>query len=376
MTAQPRPKLLSLSSLAGVAAAAGLTALTTVLIFANSKSTIAEDRIPVPVAVTTYQVTDGYERAGQYVGVINAVNDGYVGFEVPGTLKTIIEHEGLRVTEGDVLATLDTDRREAQLRAAQADLSRLDAQIELADLKVKRLEKLIADGLASAQSFDEARLGKSSLVAQREAAQAQVEAVQLDIEKSSLIAPFNGIVAEKTLQVGAVVNAGTPVLRLVANDAREAHIGVPANRSQNLVVGELYSLEVAGSPFEARLKAVRTDVSASTLTVGAVFDIPKTIPTKVGESVTLNLAENIAARGGWVPLRALIEGEHGLWNVFVIKKEDGFDKTAKAAVEVLYVGNQRAFVRGTLSDGDQLLATGIHRIAAGTVVRPIADDEA
>jgi len=360
--------LISRGSLIALVVAVAATAITTGLIRLNTRETVSTQSTPLPVATVKYRTVDHYRRQARLVGTVNAASDSAIGFEVAGTISRMPARVGTRVEEGDIVATLNVERRRAVLAAANAELTRIDAELELAKLQSQRLAELEAQGLAAKQNYDEARLTEKALRASLDAAEARLLSAQLDIEKSSLHAPYRGVVASRLAQEGTVVNAGTPVLRLVAASGYEAQIGVPAQLSAQLIEGNSYALELGEQRFLAPLRAVRADLDSSTLTVGAVFTLPENIRTVAGESVILALDESVTARGGWLPITALVEGDRGLWNILVTTYENGALIAQREAVEVIYVESQRVFVRGTLKDGAEVVATGLQRLSPGSTI--------
>ena len=100
----------------------------------------------------------------------------------------------------------------------------------------------------------------------------------------------------------------------------------------------------------------------------AVFAIPPRVRALDGEPVTLTLTETVAATGGWLPIAALQEGQRGVWTVLRLAPEADRFRTVREAVEVLDVQQDRAYVRGTLSPGDRVVASGVHRVTPGTPV--------
>lgn len=342
----------------------------TALIRVNAQGNISAERVPLPVAVTRFEQVDGYTRNTNFIGTIRASNDSAVGFELGGTLDTVPAREGLKVSQGEILASLNIERREAARRQAKARLDQAQADNDLAQKRLIRAQELVAKGLASQQSLDEAALGSAALQANVEAATAALQNAELEIEKSLLRAPYDAIIAERLLQPGAAVGAGTPVLRLIAIADREAHIGIPVARAQDLVPGEQYTLRLGDRRVKAELQGVRNDVDLATLTVGAVLSVPGSVSATVGEPVILELAEKVSAAGGWLPLTALIEGHRGLWTVLRLDRSSGAPSTVRESVEVIYVSGDKAFVRGTLSDGAEVVATGLQRISPGAIIAP------
>jgi multidrug efflux pump subunit AcrA (membrane-fusion protein) len=175
-------------------------------------------------------------------------------------------------------------------------------------------------------------------------------------------------VAERMVNEGAVVSAGTPIVRIISSGLREAHIGIAVEQAARLKPGQRYPITLRGASVDAVLRSVRPDIDPATLTTTAVFELPAGVDGLDGEPVALSLTESVIETGGWLPVSALIEGERGLWTVLRLGEQDGNTVTLREAVEVLHVYQDQAFVRGTLADGQSVVADGIHRVTPGTPV--------
>lgn len=362
-------------SLWAIALAVGLTLSATALIKGNKVTTTSVERAPMPVAATLYQQQPAFTRGANYLGVIRAGSDSVVGFEVAGVLIGLTATEGMRVSPGDVLARLGTDRRQARLDAAAATYNRVAAERAQAEARAERIAQLVKDGSASEQDYDDARFSAQALAAAETTAAAQRQSAQLELEKSTLRAPYEAVVAERLVQTGAVVAPGTPVLRLVTATGREAHVGVPADVARRLAVGTTYSLALQGEQVTAELRSIRDDLDPTTLTVGAVFDLPANTAVAVGESAVLQIAETVDTAGGWLPISALLEAPRGLWDVLTITPDAaGKQRAQRESVEILYTRGNKVFVRGTLANGVAVVASGLQRISPGDLVEPIFDN--
>lgn len=362
-------------SLWAIALAVGLTLSATALIKGNKVTTTSVKRAPMPVAATLYQQQPAFTRGANYLGVIRAGSDSVVGFEVAGVLIGLTATEGMRVSPGDVLARLGTDRRQARLDAAAATFNRVAAERAQAEARAERIAQLVKDGSASEQDYDDARFSAQALTAAESTAAAQRQSAQLELEKSTLRAPYEAVVAERLVQTGAVVAPGTPVLRLVTATGREAHVGVPPNVARRLAVGTTYSLALQGEQVTAELRSIRDDLDPTTLTVGAVFDLPANTAVAVGESAVLQIAETVDTAGGWLPISALLEAPRGLWDVLTITPDAaGKQRAQRESVEILYTRGNQVFVRGTLANGVSVVASGLQRISPGDLVEPIFDN--
>ena len=360
------------NSLWAVALAVLLTLGGTALIKANKVTTTSAERTPMPVAATTYREQTSYVREATYLGVVRAGSDSVLGFEVAGVLTSLTATEGMRVSAGDVLAQLGIDRRQTRLDAAAAAYDRVVAERAQAEARANRIASLVEDGSASQQDYDDARFAVQALTAAENTAAAQRQSARLELEKSTLLAPYEAVVAERLVQIGAVVAPGTPVMRLVTATGREAHVGVPPHVARKLITGNPYTLSLQSEQVTAVLRSIRDDIDSATLTVGAVFDMPDDTSVAVGESAALQVAETVGSSGGWLPVTSLLEASRGLWDVLTITPDsEGRQRARRESVEILYTRGSEVFVRGTLPPEVSVVASGLQRISPGDLVEPV-----
>ena len=360
----------SVQGLAGVGVAALIVIALTMLLKGRAALTEGPPpRAPLTVATIDYRLQDSYLRTVSYLGLVVAGRKANLAFEIPGRIASLPHRQGSPVTTGDVIAELDDASLQAQRQATVAALRRAQAELELARLKAKRQEDLRATDAVSREAFDETRLRARALQAQVEAASAQLAGIDIDIGKTRLVAPYAGLIADHYVHEGTVVNPGVPVVRLLETTQREAHIGVAAARARSLERGRHYSLTLHGRQIGAELLTVRPDVDPVTRSATAVFAIPEGIDVLDGEPVNLELEETVELKGGWLPISALLEGERGVWTVLRIEEGRESTVTLREGVEVLDIRGDQAFVRGTLTDGSRVVATGVHRVTPGTAVQ-------
>jgi RND family efflux transporter MFP subunit len=333
-------------------------------------SETAAPEAPLPVAAAEFTTRESYQRELSFLGLVRAARVSRLGFEVPGTLASLPVREGSTVAAGDILAALDTAPLEARRAATSADLERVQAELELARIKAERQRDLQQTGAVSREAFDESRLRARALQAQLASVEARLRGIDIDLAKSLLRAPYDGVVAERLVDTGAVVNPGTPVLRLIASASREARIGIAAEQAAMLEPGRDYTLSLRGEKLRARLRSIRPDVDPRTLTTTAVFELPAGVRGLDGEPISLTLSERVAVPGGWLPVSALLESARGLWSVLRLEETASGFIAVREAVEVLAVHGSEAYVRGTLVDRQRYVADGVHRVAPGTPVFP------
>lgn len=341
---------------------------------------------PLPVRAADVVVSPFYEVTSRHAGRIEPARETRLAFERGGLLTSIAVEEGARVSAGVVVAALDTELLDAALDRQRAELRRLEARLDLAERTSARQGALADRGFSSNQRFDEARFEAQALAAEIDAVNAQIRATEIDLKKSRLRAPFAGVVGARMVDEGAVVSAGQGVAMLQEIARPQARIGAPPDVAERLAAAlaapggaaRAYVIEAAGRRFRARLAAVRPDLDPSARTVTALFDLladedGRGETPAMGEVARLELKTRIDAPGAWIPLSALQEGVDGLWTVNTLRpalSEDGATApgeriVGREAVEVVHVEGGRAFVRGSLRDGDTIIAAGVNRVAPG-----------
>ena len=263
---------------------------------------------------------------------------------------------------------LDTAQLEASRKQREAQIRELEARLDLARLTLERQTKLRENGWSPEQRFDEATTALDELSAAIDRVKAQVSSIDIDIEKSQLKAPFDGVIAARSIDEGAVIAAGTPILTILEDGHRQLRVGLPPEVAAKLDETKTYQVQTRAGPVSARLYASRPDLQSATRTVTALFDVKTADATPFGEIVTLLLEREIDERGAWVPLAALQESDRGLWSLLTVAEEDGKPIVRREAAEVLHVDGAQAYVRGTFEPGASVIANGTNRVVPGQLV--------
>ncbi|MEO0768475.1 MAG: efflux RND transporter periplasmic adaptor subunit [Cyanobacteria bacterium J06649_4] len=391
--------------------------------------TVATDNV-LPVETITAEPVSTYSVSRTYTGTIAALQASELGFERSGQLTTLLVPEGTQVSAGAPLARLDirnlqTQRQQIEaekaralaqltelevgartedIAAAQAAVQDLEQQIALQRTQLARREILYDRGAISREALDEFSFGEGSLQARLNQARAQLNELengtrpeqitaqdaliqQLDarladidvnIQKSTLNAPFSGTVSEHKVDTGTVVGAGQSVIRLVENDIPEARIGLPADAIGQLSTGEERTIEVSGERYTATLTAILPEVDAQTRTQTALFALEPRAAAQMnpGQTARLDLNDRISAEGIWLPTEAITQGIRGLWTCYVVvpaEVSEGGGQTTYVVqpqtVEIVHQESDRVLVTGTLQPDDVVVANGSHRLVPGQQVR-------
>ncbi len=328
-----------------------------------------------PVAVQTVSVTLQPQYAVQrtFVGRLEPARETSVAFESAGLVTAVLKDEGDRVATGDVIARLGTRKLTAQRDELQAQVRELEARKTLAELTLNRQARLTKRGWTAEQRLDEARATQAEVTAAIERVEARLAAVEIDLAKSEITAPFAGLVSARLVDDGAVVSPGAPVVTILEDARRWARIGLPPRVAAGLRADGLYTVQTPQGLRQARLLTQRPDLETGTRTVTVLFDVQGAEATPFGELVSLVHETRIDDPGAWLPLTALTQGVRGLWSVMTVIDEGGPARVQAESVEVLHVADGRAFVRGTLRDGARVLRNGTHRVVSGQHVALLTD---
>ncbi|MEM9787907.1 MAG: efflux RND transporter periplasmic adaptor subunit [Pseudomonadota bacterium] len=361
----------------------GLTAIGTLIVIAGAGAAVSvgadilTDRaaqVPPPVAADITPVSvrpltfeDEYMVTRRFLGQVEANTDVAISFELGGRLAALPVEEGAAVTEGEVIAQLDTALLEAENTRLQASRDATLAQLNFAETRLTRATELLGDGFSSQETLDQARATRDELVARIAEIDAALRTVAINLEKSVIHAPFSGSVGTLAVEANETLGAGQHVLTLIETTAPIVRVGLPLDLSPDML--ENATIEIDGQRHDATLKQLRPDIDPVTRTRTALFRLSADIIAPAfGQTATLLINAPVLATGAWVPVDALQEGAGSIWTILVV--DDGIVRTA--AVELLHVQSDRALVRGTFAEGAQLISTGAHRLVPGQKVAVLA----
>ena len=360
------PKIVSVALIVGIVGSlvgARLTALQT-------KDTANIKIRTLPVRTTTIKFQDGYFARRTFTGRAVAGRTSSMSFEFGGTIKAIFVDIGSTVEAGAPLAELDTARLHANKNQILAERDETTARLDLAERTFKRAKETFSKGHASAQKLDEAEANAISLRAQLKRLQASVAALDVDLAKAVIRAPFAGMITLRNLDEGTVVAGGTAILELTETSRLEAHIGMPPEHARAVGNGAKFTLRNSRKKIieGVSVRTVVPVINGTTRTMMVVLDIPFDSVTR-GELLHASVQNWQEAQGTWIPLRALASDVRGLWRVYKIDNKTTPPQVRFENVQILHSEAGKAFVSGTLSDGDIIIADGLARLARGQRVR-------
>jgi len=320
---------------------------------------------------------DSYQVENKFVGKVIAKQDANLGFEFAGIIKTLHVIEGQQVKEGQLLAELNTQLLLIERNQLEAQLQQAQAEFDLIEANLSRLNSLSKRGFTSEQNIDELSSQKRVIAANIRSTLSALEGSQYRIDKSKLLAPFDGIVSSRQIAQGEVIAAGATAFRLLQTGASEVTLGVPASFISQLQ-GKDHQLEIAGINYSASLLSVGNEVDTVTRTITLRFALADNSPVYNGQLAYLALSQAYQQPGYWVPLSAITDGVRGMWNIYTLEQDitqqDRDDHSAATAalfqlksttVTVLHATETAAYVQGDLKNNQAYVNAGIHRFVPG-----------
>ena len=212
-------------------------------------------------------------------GNVQAWHEAPIYARANGYVKNWFVDIGDKVSEGQLLATIETPELNAQLRQAEADLNVVIANNKLAQSTAIRWLALLKTDSVSKQETDEKVDGARSLAASVIAARANRDRLHDLVSFGSVIAPFAGTISARATDIGALINAGNnpdakPLFRIVQSNPLRVYVKIPQNyvsRIQSKMTVKLRFAEYPGQQFAAKLLQTADAIDPITRTLLAQF---------------------------------------------------------------------------------------------------------
>lgn len=343
---------------------------------------------PEPVAEPVRAVklltvgVDGVHQAPEFAGEVRARVESRLGFRVGGKLLERPAEVGQAVRAGQLLAQLDPQDLALASQAAQAQVSAAQTQRDLAAADFRRYQELRDKGFISSAELErrQAQLDAAEAAWRQVRAQAAVQGNQAGY--SRLVADAAGVVVGVDAEVGQVVAAGAPVVRLARDGARDVVFAVPEGLVARVRPGVLAQVRLgaAGSAAEAATwQASVREVAASadpvTRTYAVKLALPADAQVPLGATAYVRLApqEGQAPAAIRLPTSALMRGEGSGASSTVWVFDPATSTVQLRPVVVAGADGNALLIADGLRPGEAVVATGVHVLAPGQKVARFHD---
>ncbi|WP_455197169.1 efflux RND transporter periplasmic adaptor subunit [Kaarinaea lacus] len=178
---------------------------------------------------------------------------------VSGVIKTINVSPGALVNKGDVLLQLDDRAIKQNLEEARAQVERMRLLEDEAQRELERTNELYDQTLIADHEKQMAIIARAEAAAKHQAAKAHLAKAEMDMEYSSIRAPYDAIVVKQFAQVGqtiASLTAITPLLEVAERGMMSAHVLVSGGTVSRLKIGSAAKVQVGGRTYNGTIEAV------------------------------------------------------------------------------------------------------------------------
>ncbi|MGC3938773.1 efflux RND transporter periplasmic adaptor subunit [Roseobacter sp. EG26] len=335
------------------------------------------------VGVETVEMQSIAETVPLFAEVVTA-REGTIASRIAGTVEVVHVLEGDAVTEGDVLAELDTELLEILARQAEARLAEASAGIATAASRVDRSTKALGriEGLRGTTSFSTSRFDEAQSdffeargqLAEAEArvqtAKANAAETRYQLERAKIRAPFSGIVLEVDTNPGEYISSGASVVSLLDTQAFEIEASVPAKYIRVLEPGlQVTGVTEAGEELALTVRVLLPVENTATRTRPVRFASPALMEMRtvaIGQSITVSIPISAPREVLSVPKDALVQARGG-WMVFVSEEGQAQPRNIQIGVAL---GNRFEVLDG-LNAGDVVVTRGNERLRPGQPIAPM-----
>jgi RND family efflux transporter MFP subunit len=312
----------------------------------------------LPLVTTIVAKAENFVHYLELQGNVQTKQNVLIYPEMPGTLKRVHVKEGQRVSKGQLLASIDDGGMGSQV-------SQLKTQAELAKTTFERQKRLWEQKIGSEIQFLQAK-------ANYEATENAVKQAQSQLGKSTIRAPFSGIIDNVIKDQGTVVSPGpgSEVFRIVNLSDMYIEVDVPESYLGGIQKGKeaIVYFPILGDTILSKIRQTGNFINPNNRAFSAEIPVPNkkgNIKPNLSAKVSLNdySSENTIT----IPQSIISENAEGDQYVYIATKADGENKTVVNRKIIVTGKTQGSMVEVLLgiSDGDQLVKEGARSVKDG-----------
>ncbi len=237
---------------------------------------IAQGPPPVLVVVDTVTEMQFHDQV-TLVGRTEAKVASRVVSEVSGRVREVNTAEGVRVTAGSPLVTVDSDRIRFSLESKRAQAEQAKLHADLAATQKVRAQELFDRNLISESGYDSAATWASITIEQYNELEAERKLLELDLRKSVISAPFSGYTGRRLVDIGEWVNPGMPIFEMVDISSARVRVDLPERYFGRVAIGSPVIITRSVNSSElwmGKVNGIDPNASEETHTFPVIIDIP------------------------------------------------------------------------------------------------------
>ncbi|MEW5755895.1 MAG: efflux RND transporter periplasmic adaptor subunit [Pseudomonadota bacterium] len=302
-------------------------------------------------------------------GEVISRNDARIAAEIEGRLEWVAD-VGARLAKGGVIARIDATLIKEELAEYRAIIAREQARVDFLDQEVARLQTLVAQKSISQSLLDKTLADRLVARGDLTVAQAKANRATERLERTTIRAPFAGVVSERLLRAGEWADSGEPIVRMVDTASLEVSAWVTSTMLANVEEEAALRIKVDEREVDAKVRAV-VRVGDNQSRMHELRLSAKDIPWTAGQAVRVAVPTAKAQPVLSVPSDALVLRRDGN-AVFRVKP----DNTAeRVPVSTGIEAQQFIQILGAIQPGDLVVINGGERLRPGQSVNVVNKSE-
>jgi RND family efflux transporter MFP subunit len=207
--------------------------------------------------------------------------------EVAAVVLQVLKENGEPVRAGDLLMRLDDTAIRDSLASAEETVRASSQAFDQAERQVQRLKTLQAQGMTSTQALEDAEVRRNNAQSDLVAARARVVSARQQLQRTSVRAPFDGVVVERVASTGDTVQIGKELVKVIDPRSMRFEGLVSADRLSTLKIGQNVSFRVNGytqGDFSGKVRRIDAAANAATRQIQVIvaFDDASRAPRVAG----------------------------------------------------------------------------------------------
>jgi RND family efflux transporter MFP subunit len=316
----------------------------------------------------------GGRRLRSFPGTAKAGVESRLSFRVPGTVVSIPVRVGDTVTNGQLIAQLDSTDYELQVEEVRDSLTQAESQSRNAQASFERLRALYGNSNASLEEYDAARAAAESAVAQVRSVEKRLRLAIRQRDYTTLMAPAGGVIAAVNVERNENVAPGQSIVLLTSRRALEVEVDVPEGVISQIERGSAVTVTfdaIARERFEAEVTEVGVAPAQLSSTYLVTVELGRSHPgIRPGMAAEVQFSFELDEPGGalWVPPEAVGEDRDGRFVYAVERTGDERGAVHRRDVEVGRISSDGLEILSGLSEGDLVVTAGVSRLTDGEEV--------
>ena len=301
---------------------------------------------------------------------ISSTQKTVLAFKYAGKIKSINFESGDFVKKGQVIATIDDKDYKVNLEAFSKKYEAAKAVAQNAEIQFTRAEKLYKGEALAKKDYDNALMQKNVAISTFKEASAGLENARNTLNDTKIIAPYDGYIDKKVVEVGTVVPEGGPVISFISNEITDISVNASSKdieyiKNANDIIFKDNSSEKI---YPLKVKSVAQNPDSINLTYPVIFTFSNLSEGEnflSGQTGTVTI--NVKNNGNpeiLIPLNAVFEDNGS--NVYLFK--NGIAVKTPIEIRELRETDKISVVRG-LKSGDKVIVAGISKLTDGEKVR-------